>query len=226
MLNTDVHGAVWAHQGRCLIANNLAIPALWWSFSFLSQLCRSQFTRSIEDPSRWAAQQALTPYLMLTGHERPLSSLGIFASIERHNNFPIKGTIYWLVQDTKQKHLWILQYITDTHLTQVSESSTEQRGRPLLALAAIIPPQVLAYHTTLMSPNQDYCPPSSPCSFGQTLKPSLLLGYLEGCQHCTTINPIQSVIKLKRRDESRQVRRNYCCSHTTPAIARGFTSQG
>lgn len=78
-----------------------------------------------------------------------------------------------------------------------SESSTEQRGRPLLALTAITPPQVLAYHTTLMSPNQDYCPPSSPCSFGHTLKPSLLLGYLEGCQHCTTINPIQSVIKLR-----------------------------
>lgn len=139
VLNTDVHSAVWAHQGRCLIANNLVIPALWWSFSFLLQLCRSQFTRSIEDRSRWAAQQALTPYLMLTGHERPLSSLGTFASIERHKNFPIKGTIYWLVQDTKQKHLWILQDITDTHLTQVRARAQLSKEEDLCLLSLLSP---------------------------------------------------------------------------------------
>lgn len=123
---TDAHSTVWAHQSRCLIASNLVIPSRWWSFSFLSQICRSQFTKSIKDPSRCAAQQALTPsiwyYQATRGHTQHLCT-------ETHKPLPIRGRIYWPVPDTKRRRqLWILQGIwilLTLDFTRVSPKSGE-----------------------------------------------------------------------------------------------------
>lgn len=115
-----------SYLSRGFTASNIVIPALWWSFSSLSQICRSWLTRTIKDSSRRAAQQVL---ILSIWYYRPLeATLTLVTPAPRHT-LPIRSRTCWPVQDTKPRQLWTLQVTTDTHLGQAAESSAEQIGK-------------------------------------------------------------------------------------------------